>query len=214
MIQVGGDVYGVEPCADGAVIWLADATGHGVAAALCTTLVAILFERAAARTADPADVLTHVNTDLFAIFRGSLVMSAICAHFAEDGTVRVAGAGHPPLLVQHRDGRIESIASRGTLLGVGEKFRGAAEIVRLAAGDRALLFSDGLFGARRSNGERQQHTDIAPAWAGCADLEALAERMRGDSAFDDDVSAILVARLNTTVVSDDTFSRHSYAPPE
>ncbi|MEO6969958.1 MAG: response regulator, partial [Chthoniobacterales bacterium] len=44
LIQVGGDVYGWRQLDGGAsLFWLADATGHGVAAALFTTLVALLF---------------------------------------------------------------------------------------------------------------------------------------------------------------------------
>jgi sigma-B regulation protein RsbU (phosphoserine phosphatase) len=49
LIQVGGDIYGWRRLAEGRwLFWLADATGHGVAAALFTTLAALLFNHAAA----------------------------------------------------------------------------------------------------------------------------------------------------------------------
>ncbi len=195
-IQVGGDIYGIETRGDGAVVWLADATGHGIAAALCTTLVAILFQRAAARAADPAEVLARVNAGLFAIFRGSSMMSAVCAHVAADGEIRVAGAGHPPMLEHRQGGRIEKLSSRSTLLGFQEEISDEAVALRLAPGDRALFFSDGLFSARRAGGTRQSLAEVAPALVACADLDLLVARMLGGSAFDDGVTALLLQRID------------------
>src|SRR5205823_135926 len=44
VIQVGGDIYGWLPLRDGRILfWIADATGHGAAAALLTTLAKLLF---------------------------------------------------------------------------------------------------------------------------------------------------------------------------
>ena len=54
LIQVGGDVYGWRQLEHGAwLFWLADATGHGVAAALFTTLVALLFHHASTESRPP-----------------------------------------------------------------------------------------------------------------------------------------------------------------
>src|ERR1700682_3582215 len=44
VIQVGGDIYGWLRMIDGRILfWIADATGHGAAAALLTTLAKLLF---------------------------------------------------------------------------------------------------------------------------------------------------------------------------
>lgn len=194
MIHVGGDIYGVETRDDGAMVWLADATGHGVAAALCTTLVAILFQRAALVMDDPLAVLTRVNAGLYAIFRGQSLMSAAAARLRADGTISFASAGHPPLLVHRADGDVETLEVRSTLLGLRESFAGETQSVDLGKGDRALLFTDGLYSARRADGERKSMSDVALALAEAGDVDALVERMLGHSAFDDDVSAILIHR--------------------
>jgi sigma-B regulation protein RsbU (phosphoserine phosphatase) len=194
MIQVGGDIYGIEARKDGVMIWLADATGHGVAAALCTTLAAILFQRAALATDDPLAVLVRVNAGLCGIFHGKSLMSAACARILADGSICFASAGHPPLLVHRTDGDVETLAVRSTLLGLQESFAGDIQSVRLGEGDRALLFTDGLHSARREDGERQSMSDVALALAATGDLDTLVEQMRGHSAFDDDVSAILLHR--------------------
>lgn len=194
LIQVGGEMHGVEAGAGGATLWLADATGHGVAAALCTTLVTIFFQRAALATDDPQEVLARVNAGLFRIFHGATMMSGACARLSEDGSICFAGAGHPPLLVRRRTGDVESIASRSTLLGLREDFSGASERVRLERGDLALLFTDGLFSARTPEGERQMISEVAPAFAKHHSLESLIRAMRGSGAFDDDVTALLLQR--------------------
>lgn len=194
LIQVGGDIYGVEMRSTGAVVWLADATGHGVAAALCTTLVTILFQRAALATGDPLEVLARVNAGLFAIFHGSAMLTAICAHVAADGEIRAAGAGHPPLLVRRREGQIKEIGSQSTLIGLRETFAGKVTQLRVRAEERVLLFTDGLFSARDASGERQRLAEVSASFSHCPDLEALVGRMLGAGTFDDDVAAILLVR--------------------
>ena len=54
VIEVGGDVFGWRPAGQGSwLFWLADATGHGAAAALFTALASQLF-RASVRQRAPA----------------------------------------------------------------------------------------------------------------------------------------------------------------
>ena len=194
MIQVGGDIYGVEPTREGQLVWLADATGHGVAAALCTTLVALLFQRAAVLS-DPGKVLAQVNAGMLRIFHGRSMMSAACALLLPEGELHFAGAGHPPLLVRRADGRVESFASQGTVLGVVPDRTFPMETVPLATGDTALLFTDGLHSARRPDGTRIESDEVAPAFAKDVCALVLIERMRGESTFDDDVTALAIQRM-------------------
>ncbi len=195
IIQVGGDIYGVETTRAGPLIWLADATGHGVAAALCTTLVALLFQRAAAAV-EPGQVLAQVNAGLLRIFHGRSMLTAACVLLLPDGEMRFAGAGHPPLLVRRASGRVERSASQGTVLGVLRDHVFPTETLRLATGDTALLLTDGLYSARRSGGERVVLEDVTPAFAEGGSVAALLHRLRGASAFDDDVTAISIQRTD------------------
>ena len=194
IIQVGGDIYGLEAARDGQVLWLADATGHGVAAALCTSLIALLFQRAAALS-DPGKILAQVNAGMRRIFRGRSMMSAACVLLSPDGALRFAGAGHPPLLVRRGDGRVESVASRGTMVGVLDDPVFPAETLQLAPGETALLLTDGLYSARHPDGKRRVLEEIAPAFSQDRAVSSLIERMRGGSAFDDDVTAISIQRV-------------------
>ena len=192
MIQVGGDIYGVESTRDGQLVWLADATGHGVAAALCTTLVALLFQRAAVLS-DPGKVLAQVNAGMLRIFHGRSIMTAACALLLPDGELHFAGAGHPPLLVRRASGEVERLASQGTVLGVLPDLIFPVDVTRLARGDTALFITDGVYSARRVDGTRAEIEDVIPILAKRKRMSALMGELRGEGAFDDDVTVIAIS---------------------
>src|SRR6476661_2280260 len=61
VIQVGGDIYGWLRMTDRRMLfWIADATGHGAAAALLTTLAKLLFQHGSAEHAGPAEIMEAV----------------------------------------------------------------------------------------------------------------------------------------------------------
>ena len=149
LIQVGGDVYGWRQLEHGSCLfWLADATGHGVAAALFTTLVALLFNHASTESQTAHGILTRVNAEFYTVLRGRSFMTACCAIIERDGRLSFAGAGHPPLLLRRRDGIVETLPSRGTMIGVYPAVEIDETVTTLASGDVALLYTDGLYSAK------------------------------------------------------------------
>src|SRR5262249_2133908 len=101
VIQVGGDIYGWLPLKDGHwIFWIADAPGHGAAAALLTTLAKLLFHYASVEHGGPSQVIQAMNSDFRGIFGGRTFMTAMAVSL-DPGTGRasVCGAGHPPLFV-------------------------------------------------------------------------------------------------------------------
>ncbi len=88
LIQVGGDAYGWRQLDNEVwLFWLADATGHGVAAALLTTLIASLFKRASDSTISAHGILARVNEEFHKILDGSSFMTACCAVDSKKMTV-------------------------------------------------------------------------------------------------------------------------------
>ena len=70
VIQVGGDIYGWLRMRDGRMLfWIADATGHGAAAALLTTLAKLLFHHANAENETPTEIMRAVDRDFRSIPR-------------------------------------------------------------------------------------------------------------------------------------------------
>ena len=202
LIQVGGDVYGWRQLDRGVwLFWLADATGHGVAAALFTTLVALLFDHASAAARTAHGILTRVNAGFYNVLQGRFFMTACCAVIHGDGRVSFAGAGHPPLLIRRRDGKVETLPSLKTMMGIHPELEMVELDAVLAAGDVALLYTDGLCGLKKSDGKRLTCEAVADAFAqidGGADLlprliAHLVERSDAQP-FDDDVAAVALRR--------------------
>ncbi|MDQ6764692.1 MAG: SpoIIE family protein phosphatase [Verrucomicrobiota bacterium] len=202
LIQIGGDVYGWRQLADGACLfWLADATGHGVAAALFTTFVALLFNHASAETKTAHEILTRVNAEFYSVLRGKSFMAACCVVVEANGRLSFAGAGHPPLLIRRREGSVEALASQGTLMGIHASAAIEELSVTLAPGDVALLYSDGLYSLRSAGGGRLASEKLAESFRQLGDemhflpkLIAELVLQSDEHGFDDDVAAIALRR--------------------
>jgi sigma-B regulation protein RsbU (phosphoserine phosphatase) len=148
VIQVGGDIYGWLHMNDGRVLfWIADATGHGASAALMTTLAKLLFHHGSTEHQAPAEIMKAVNNNFRTIFGARSFMTAMCVVLdPSTGRTSVAGAGHPPLLILRKNGKVESIFSTMPPLGLIEHPRLTETDADLKPGDAFLLYTDGLFG--------------------------------------------------------------------
>ena len=106
VIEVGGDIYGwLRPSPDRMIFWIADATGHGAAAALLTTLTKLLFQHGMAESDSPAAIMRAVNNDFRSTFGAHSFMTAMCVRLdLQTACATIVGAGHPPLLVTRRTG--------------------------------------------------------------------------------------------------------------
>ncbi len=217
-IQVGGDIYDWLPLPDGRwLFWIADATGHGAAAALLTTLTKLLFRHAAAQSSSPAEILRLVNLDLRQIFRGRPLMTAMAVALDTlTGEMTLAGAGHPPVFVTRTNtGRVDEFFSQVPPLGLRVAADPAEDEVELAPGDALMLFTDGFYGLPPAGGEgateepaddRRLELDALRGFAGEAAresvdaaglMEGLLSRVRhyaGGEDFPDDIAAVVVRR--------------------
>ncbi|MEP6822789.1 MAG: PP2C family protein-serine/threonine phosphatase, partial [Chthoniobacterales bacterium] len=182
--------------------WLADATGHGIAAALFTTLVAMLFNHASTEARTAHGILARVNAEFYSVLRGRSFMTACCAVIEADGRLSFAGAGHPPLLIRRSDGAVEEVPSLATVIGLHQALEVSETKTTLAPGDTALLYTDGLVSSRSDNGERRTGDDLHKAFArlgGGGDLlprlvTELAQPSKAQT-FDDDIAAIALLRV-------------------
>jgi phosphoserine phosphatase RsbU/P len=155
VIQVGGDIYGWLRMNDGRTLfWMADATGHGAAAALLTTLAKLLFHHGIAEHARPGEIMEAVNNDFRSIFGARSFMTAMCVALdPASGRASVIGAGHPPLVVTRHAAPAELIASSAPPLGVLERSHFKERLIELQRGDGFFLYTDGLYGAAKVTSE-------------------------------------------------------------
>lgn len=67
-----------------------------------------------------------------------------CVLDVADLTLTYARAGHPEPFLIHADGSLAQLASPGSLLGVFPRERYISTTVPLSAGDRLVLYTDGI----------------------------------------------------------------------
>lgn len=152
---MGGDVMHAMPLPDGSVeAIVADVSGHGVRAGVVMAMVRSAMESHRGRRAAGGgralvnDLALELNRVLVALTEPDMFVTAVVVHAAPDGTVHVAGAGHPPLLHRRaRSGegeRVTALALPGLPLGVIEEFEPTFETLTLGPGDALVLYTDGL----------------------------------------------------------------------
>ncbi len=197
---VGGDFYDWASLPNGrALLWMADATGHGASAALVTALAKLLFRQAAAEQGEegPASVLAAVDRECCALLQGRPAFTAACVELGP-GQIAAAGAGHPPVvLVRGRAGRVEPLYSATPPLGLcGPPAKVEAACATLEPEDGFLLFSDGIYGPKGWPAFHQWlegATFPGPPEAWRAQVLEHAHALAGESGFGDDLS-LIVAR--------------------
>ncbi len=191
MSAVAGDFYDFLPVDAARVgILVADVSGHGVPAALIASMLKVAFAGQAEHAADPARVLAGLNRALCGKFEDHFVTAAYL--FVDTGKklARYAGAGHPALLLAQfaRGARrgagvdeahggevgdaVRAIEENGFMLGVFPDATFTAAEIPLRAGDRCLLYTDGLFEAANTAKEEFGSVRLAQFLEARRDLPA------------------------------------------
>jgi phosphoserine phosphatase RsbU/P len=152
---VGGDYFAIRRLdADQYGFMLADAMGHGFAAALHTMHLSSLWGRFNHLLAAPAQFAATVNNELTKVVKDESFATAICGVVdAAARTIRFSSAGGPPVVVFRAGGAIEQIESPGMPFGVMDDSQYEEATAELAAGDTLLLLSDGAFEVHNAQGE-------------------------------------------------------------
>jgi phosphoserine phosphatase RsbU/P len=204
MTSVAGDFYDFIVVDEKHLgILVADVSGHGMPAALIASMLKIALAAQKPNAADPAQLLLGLNQALCGKFQRHYVTAAYLFLDMLKGTLRYAGAGHPPLLLWSRSEGVRALEENGLFLG---KFPQAAYSfveLPLKAGDWALLYTDGIpettnpsqieFGADRF--KQFLETEQSTSADHFADrlLEELSQWSVRDSGEDSDDDVTLVA---------------------
>jgi anti-anti-sigma regulatory factor len=148
--HVGGDLYDVVRLGERHLaFYLADATGHGVTSAMLSVLFKqrlVLVDPATGLPLPPAEVLAAVNRSICEAHAApGLFLTAVFGLLdTSDASLTLASAGHPPVLLA-REGRPARLVRRtGPALGLAPDAQFLQERLQLLAGDRILLYTDGL----------------------------------------------------------------------
>ena len=206
--QTGGDYYGWKQLADGRTVFmLGDATGHGISAALMAATCHAYVQASIAQDSDLDKIVSRINRLLCEdLPSGKLITFVAGALDPGTGSIDLLSAGHAPLLLYSAaEDRVHSFEAHGVPFGIfGAMAYGPAQKICLAPGDMLVLITDGFFEWTNATGEDfgfdRLHAAIRAARdLGAAEvissLHAAVTRFAGDTAQQDDLTAVVLKRL-------------------
>lgn len=157
MTSVAGDFYDFYSGQDGkAGLLIADVSGHGVPAALIASMVKLAATSQKEHSAHPEKLLEGMNTTLFGNTQSQYVTAAYVHLDAQSGDLRYAAAAHPPMLLL-RDGEVMPVEENGLMLALFPSAPYTSTTRTLKAGDRLLLYTDGIYEAENAAAEQFGH---------------------------------------------------------
>ena len=151
--EVSGDVYDFLQNREGEqAIFLGDATGHGIAAALMTMMIHIGLE-GIRRNLPTDESISQLNKLLAARNTGRSV-SAVFFRISPCGKLAVSHAGHPSLIIIPADGSpLVQFEKGGCALGIfeDEPVPYEEESYQLSKGDKLFAYTDAVTEWSREN---------------------------------------------------------------
>ena len=200
---VGGDCFdAIAFSRTRLALSIADVVGKGIPAALLMSNLQAAVRAFATEAARPGELCQLVNQILCGNIAEGRFISFFYAVIDSDlGAITYSNAGHYLPILVRADGRVERLDLGGAVLGVFPDTQYEQGQAALGAGDRLILFTDGITEVRNADDEEFGETrliDIAVANRSCS-APALQARLTdavtrfSNGAFHDDATLIVLA---------------------
>jgi len=158
--RAGGDYYSLFPLGNEAhpdVRWgllVADASGHGLSAAVVVAMLSAYIRRRPEGVDDPGELLAYLNEYMSHTAVNQAIVTAFLGILdPRTRSLTFACAGHPMPLLRHPDGAVEELKpSCGLPLCIREAGEYDNRQIALAKGDALLLYTDGISEAMSPQG--------------------------------------------------------------
>jgi len=203
MEEIGGDFYDIFYMDGGKIaILMADVSGHGIPAALVTTMAKIGFTEATRMYQTPKEIFNHVNKSLIAHVKTQDYLTAFLVIINENYEVVYGNASHrKALVIRMKDKSIEEWDTDGLFVGALENSDYGQKRDQLNFGDRLFLYTDGLVEARNGHGAEfgedrlknilRETMPLSPSQAKAAILSAF-NLFSGMEKINDDVTFLIL----------------------
>lgn len=181
----GGDLWTVRPLDDGRIaILVADASGHGPAAAVMAAMTHAVFHSADCLDLEPTSMGRRVNAYLARWqMTGDFVTAIVAILDPGTGSFRYVRCGHPPAMLRTgREGDEPRISQLdlvgGPPLGILETLEFEAAEIVIKPDETLVLFTDGILEARAPDGAMLGVEGIEAAMLQCpGDARCTLERI-------------------------------------
>lgn len=195
--QIGGDFYDLRQLGQRkASVFIADAVGHGVSAALLAAMLKASLDEALAMQVMPSKVLASLNRSFRFCADHGKYLTAFCAVLnCVTGVLVYSLAGHvPPLLYRNAGHSVGKLDTPGFCLGIFEEGRFEDRKLQMFPGDRLFAYTDGISEASPDE-SRLFGAQLEDLLLRCAGL--------GNEEFLDRLDQSLAAFLGTSHPADD-----------
>lgn len=204
--EVGGDYYDYFRLGPSQVaVVIGDVAGHGLASGLLLSGVRSCLYILEDQLDAPAQVLERLSPMVRRTTDRRMYVTLLEAVLdREAGTITVASAGHPPLLLRGNEGW-EDVGKGAPPLGTFQDAHYEAETRPLGSGDLLILYTDGLMKARNVAGQEYgrerllRALDRAGKGARAAEIREAAlsdlSLFRGGAETEDDITLVIVRVL-------------------
>ena len=154
--MIGGDYYAMERVGENCFAFmLSDVSGHGVAAALYTVYMNMLWQNHSNLLTRPAELAKSISEKLSVIIGEEARFATAIFGMIDLAKMEatLAYAGGPAPLLFHEDGTCDILNGSGTPLGFPIDAEFDERTVSIRPGDCLLTYSDGVLEICGANGE-------------------------------------------------------------
>jgi FixJ family two-component response regulator len=153
--MVGGDYYDALRFSDSKVaLCVADVVGKGMPAALLMSNLQAAVKAFASESMSPKELCSKVNRVISSnIAANKFITFFYCVYDAAAGRLAFTNAGHNAPILLRRDGSCVRLQDGGSVLGVFRDWNYEQAEASFTAGDRLVLFTDGVTEVGNSEGE-------------------------------------------------------------
>ncbi len=213
MDDLGGDLYDVYKISDTKTgIVVLDVCGHGVPAALITTMAKVSFMVNSRDGVSSGKIVKMVNKEIHNIISeiGSYFTAFYCIIDTEKETMEYTNAGHNEIYIVKESGELVQLKADSVYVGVLDDFDYPSTTISLDCKDRLVFYTDGiietmnesreLFGAERfekilKDGMSKSSKELVDR------IFYEVKEFRGDHPATDDLT-LLIADINLSGLSD------------
>ena len=202
--QVAGDTYDVLVDDRWLTAIVADVSGKGVGAGLIAAGIHASVRLLSQTEASLSGLASRINAYLVGATEDNRFVTFAMVRLDADGGLLAVNAGHCPVLIRRRDGRVEQIPSCGLPLGILATAGYRESSGRLEPGDLLVLFTDGLTEAENLDEEEFGTQRVEQVVAGlrepnaesaCRELLRAVDEHAGGKPLQDDATLVVVERL-------------------
>ncbi len=143
--DVGGDLIDITEDDQSLTCYIADVSGHGVAAGLLMGMFKTSFHTNLQDNSSIADILSRCNSVLFNLKKRSMFITCACMRFFADESAEYSVAGHLPILhYSAKEASINHLHIKQIPITAKPDYNYVSKKVKINSGDLFVLLTDGL----------------------------------------------------------------------